>query len=94
MLQAIAYHEEVYVEQEIVGGNLVVDVDDLGVQKLNFLIDHVFLSDQIRNFVFVLLVLLLHVRDLVLYLLALLLQGNDLLADLAGGRRSFSSPPE
>ena len=23
MLQAIAYHEEVYVEQEIVGGNLV-----------------------------------------------------------------------
>ena len=74
--------------EQVIGGDLFVDVDDLGVQKLNFLIDHILFRDQIRNFVFVLLVLLLHVRDLVLYLLALLLQGNDLLADLAGGCRT------
>ena len=74
--------------EQVIGGYLFVDVDDLGVQKLNFLIDHILFRDQIRNFVFVLLVLLLHVRDLVLYLLALLLQGNDLLADLAGGCRT------
>ena len=74
--------------EQVIGGDLFVDVDDLGVQKLNFLIDHILFRDQIRNFVFVLLVLLLHVRDLVLHLLALLLQGNDLLADLAGGCRT------
>ena len=74
--------------EQIVGGDLFVDIDDLGVQKLNFLIDHVLLGDQIRNFVLVLLVLLLHIRNLILYLLALLLQGNDLLADLTGGCRT------
>ena len=74
--------------EQIVGGDLFVDIDDLGIQKLNFLIDHVLLGDQIRNFVLVLLVLLLHIRNLILYLLALLLQGNDLLADLAGGCRT------
>ena len=74
--------------EQVIGGDLFVDVDDLGVQKLNFLIDHILFRDQIRNFVLVFLVLLLHVRDLVLHLLALLLQGNNLLADLAGGRRT------
>ena len=42
--------------EQIKGGDLLVNIGDLGTQKLNFLINDIFPGDNIRNFVFVFLV--------------------------------------
>ena len=70
--------------EDIKGGNLLVDVDNLGAEQADLLVDHIFSCHNIGNFVFVFLVILLNLLDLFLDLLFLSLQLVDLLANLAG----------
>ena len=68
--------------EDIVGRNLLVDVQQLCAQQSDLLIDDIFLGNHIGNFVFILLVLFLDGFDFLLNISFLLLQVVDLIADL------------
>ena len=68
--------------EDIVGRNLLVDVQQLRAQQADLLIDDIFLSNHIGNFVFIFLVLFLNGLDFLLNISFLLLQVVDLIADL------------
>ena len=71
--------------EDIVGRNLLVDVQQLRAQQADLLIDDIFLSNHIGNFVFIFLVLFLNGLDFLLNISFLLLQVVDLIADLRRG---------
>ena len=72
-------------DQHAVCADLLVDVDDLGVEQADLLIDHVLPGHNVGDLIGGGLVLHLKLGDLILDILAVVLQGVDLLADLAGG---------
>ena len=70
--------------QNVVGSQLIVHILNLGIQQLDFLINHILTGNDVRNLVLIFLVLILNLSNLVLDLLFFLLQLVDLLPDLAG----------
>ena len=75
-------------DEDVEGGNLLVDVDDLGAEQADLLVNHILSCHNIGNFILIFLVIVLNLLDLLLNFLLLLLQLVDLLADFAGGSRA------
>ncbi len=73
--------------EAVIGGDLLIDVDDLGIQQLDLLIDDILLCDDVRDLVLVFLILTLNLLDLLADLFLFLFQLVDLIADGGGGRR-------
>ena len=71
--------------QDAVGADLLVDIDDFGVQQANLLVDHIFAGNNVGNVIGGLLILRLQIGNLVFDVLAVFLQCVNLLADFAGG---------
>ena len=73
--------------QHTVGGNLLIDIDNLRMEQTNLLVNYVLPGHNAGNLVGGGIVLSLELSNLIFDILAVFLQGIDLLTNLAGGGR-------